>query len=212
MTILGAAITATDVVADPRYSHYNPNQVPRTVLSSYTLEQKGKYDEDSLKLVNTMKEEFGLGVSSLVRIYNASGRTLYLTNPGYDWHGHMFRYPPDSSIENGQWSVFLHVKTSGAATGSESCVIYNIQDEGDDVFMGWSVPWNQSSWTNTIYTEIREGGHWPGAGSWDLMQRLLEKSSKFSDSTWKGNTASFKCVATIADDTSPQVIFTVTAV
>ena len=78
MTILGAAITASDVVADPRYSHYSPNQVPRTVLSSYMLEQKGKYDGESLKLANTMKEEFGVGVSSLVRIYNASGQTLSL--------------------------------------------------------------------------------------------------------------------------------------
>ena len=95
---------------------------------------------------------------------------FYRKNPGYDWHGHMFHYPPDSSIKNGQWSVFLHVKTGGTATGSESCVIYNIQDEGDDVFMGWSVPWNQDSLTNSIYTEVREGGHWPGAGSWDLMQ------------------------------------------
>ena len=162
MTILGAAITTIDVVADPRYSHYSLHQVPRTILSSYTFEQKGKYDEDSL---NTMKKEFRLDVSSLVRIYNASGRTLHLTNPGYDWHSHIFHYPSDSSIENGQWSVFLHVKTSGAATGSESCVIYNIQDEGDDVFMGWSVPWNQSSLTNNIYTEVRESGHWSGAGS-----------------------------------------------
>ena len=60
MTILGAVITTIDVVANPRYSHYSPHQVPRTILSSYTFEQKGKYDEDSLKLVNTMKEELDL--------------------------------------------------------------------------------------------------------------------------------------------------------
>ena len=212
MTIVGNSITAADVVADPRYSHLKADEVSTKVLSSYTLEQQGSHQTDALKLVNTMKEEFGNGVSCLVCIYNASGRNLSLSGQREDWHGHMFRYPPDTNIANGQWSVFLHVKTSGAATGSEACIIYNISDEGDDVFMGWSVPWNQSSWSNSVYTEVREAGHWPAQANFDYMQNLLEKSAMISESTWGGKTASFKSAAIIADDTSPQVTFTLSAI
>ena len=28
--------------------------------------------------------------------------------------------------------------------------MYDISDERDDVFMGWSVPWNQSSSSNSV--------------------------------------------------------------
>lgn len=74
--LVGNSITANDVVADPRYSHLKLDEVTTKILSSYTAEQKVKYELDALKLVNSFKEEYGNGVSSLIRIYNASGQTL----------------------------------------------------------------------------------------------------------------------------------------
>ena len=68
MVLVGSAITANDVVADPRYSHLKPSDVSTKLLSQYTMEQKVKYDVDALKMINSIKEEYGTGVSSLIRI------------------------------------------------------------------------------------------------------------------------------------------------
>lgn len=121
----------------------------------------------------------------------------------------MYKYPPDGTILNGQWSVFLHVKTAGAATGSESCVIYTVDQEGQDVFLGWMVPWNQSSYSTTVYTEVKASGQWPGRESWDSMVSKIDGSSKTSTATNQGTTAIFKTFGSIGDDTSPLVNYVV---
>lgn len=123
----------------------------------------------------------------------------------------MWKYPFDDTILNGQWSVVLHVHTSGAARGSVSCFVYTIEHEGDDVFCGWSNPWDRNLYSNKVYTEVRENGHWPGEGSWNYMKHLVNKSGKDSKSTWNGRTASMACSAHTGDDTSPQINFTVSA-
>ena len=211
MVLVGNIITANDVVADPRYSHLKPDQVTTVLLSQFTLEQKVKFDGDALKLINSIKTEYGTGVSCLIRIYNASGRTLNFQQQGPNWHGHMYKYPPDDAIENGQWSVFLHVKTAGAATGAQSCVIYAIDQEGDDAFLGWEVPWNQSADSSTIYTEVKASGTWPKKESWDSMQTKINNSGQHSSNSTAGKTAAFKSEASIGDDSSPQANYTLSA-
>ncbi len=201
MVLVGNVITPNDVVADPRYSHLKPEQVTRELLSQYTREEQVRYDFDALKRINSIKEEYGTGVSALVRIYNASGKTLTFETQGPNWHGHMFKYPPDYTILNGQWSVFLHVKTAGAATGSESSVVYTVDDVNQDVFMGWGVPWNQSEWSSKVYTEVNDRNHWPSVTSWDSMYTKINASKKSSVSFFNGT----NCSASIGDDTSPVV-------
>ena len=149
--------------------------------------------------------------ASFAYSYNASGCTLSFSKQGPNWHGHMYKYPPDTSILNGQWSVFLHVKTAGAAAGSQSCVIYSIEEEGADVFLGWMVPWNQSSWSCTVYADVNKKGHWPDDGSWKNMEKKVNDSSKRCTNSYGGKTARLSSDASIGDDTSPQVNYVISA-
>jgi len=123
----------------------------------------------------------------------------------------MWKYPFDDTILNGQWSVILHVKTSGAARGSVSCFVYTIEDEGDDTFCGWSNPWDRNLYSNKVYTKVRENGHWPNKESWDDMYRSVAESGMNSKSTWNGKTATMACSAHTGDATYPQINFTVSA-
>lgn len=211
MVLVGNAITANDVVADPRYSHLKPDQVTTQLLSQYTQEQQQKYDFDALQKINSIKEEYGNGVSSLIRIYNASGRSLRFQQQGPNWSGHMWKYPFDETIMNGQWSVVLHVHTSGAARGSVSCFVYNVESEGDDVFNGWSTPWDRNLYTNCVYTEVRGKDHWPYAGSWDHMYELVSDGGERSTSTWNGQSAKIKSTITTGNASSPVINIIITA-
>ena len=212
MVLVGNIITANDVVADPRYSDLKPSDVTTKILSQYTLEQKVKYDDDALKLINSIKEEQGKGVSCLVRIYNASGRALNFSQQGPNWHGHMFKYPPDDTIGNGQWSVFLHAKRDAAATGSQSCVIYAIDQEGLDALLGWYVPWNQLALSPAILAEVKASGTWPNQESWNTMEKKISDSSQHNSNSTAGKTATFKSEASIGDYTSPQANYTLSAI
>ena len=161
MVIVGNIVTKEDVVLDPRYSKLKPDQVTTKLLSEFTQQQQTKFDFEATKTINGIKEEYGTGVSTLLRIYNTSGRTLRFQKQGPNWSGHMWKYPFDETIGNGQWSVALHVKTSGAARGSVSSVVYRVEDEGDDIFMGWSSPFDHNIYDNQVYVEVKNDNHWP---------------------------------------------------
>ena len=88
MPLVGNEITANDVAADPD-ENIKLQDVTTKILGEYTLKQKVKYDLEATKVINGIKEEYGHGVSSLIRIYNASGCTLTYSKQGPDWHGHM---------------------------------------------------------------------------------------------------------------------------
>jgi hypothetical protein len=86
------------------------------------------FDAAARMEVNEYKEEYGSGVSTLIRIYNASGCTLKYQNAHHD-SGRWDKYQPDGEILNGQWSVCLHVKKSGGATGSVGALAYWVETE-----------------------------------------------------------------------------------
>ena len=209
MVVIGNAVTASHLVADPGYSQLDirTEQVTTKQLSEFTLKQKSKEDFNALGKVNDIKREYGIGTSSLVRIYNASGHTLSFRRQGPDWYGHMYKYPADSEILNGQWSVFLHVKDFLKPNGSESCVVYTIQEDVD-IFMGWMVPLHQSIWIPTVHVEMNASGHW-NEKSWDYMYLKINKSDSHSSGTYQGRTAAFKSTASIGNDFSPQVNYVV---
>ena len=206
MVIIGNTITVDDVIADPRYKDLKPSQVTTKILSMYTMEQKETYEQDALKTVNAIKNEFGSRESTLVRIYNGSGCTLRFSKQ-HDWHGYLYKYPTDHIILNGQWSVFLHVSPMWPAPhGDMSCVIYSIQQEKADVFMGWDDPLAGS---NSVYTEISLTGRWPDSDNWDRMDSRIDDSGKNSASKYNAESAPFYSDATIGDSTSPLADFTV---
>ena len=206
MVVIGTTITVDDVIADPRYKDLKPSQVTTKILSVYTMEQRVKYETEALRTVNAIKEEFGNRESTLVRIYNGSGRTLIFSKQ-HDWHGHLFKYPTDHIILNGQWSVFLHVSPMWPIPhGDMSCNIYSIQHENLDVFMGWDDPLAGS---NSVYTEISTTDWWPDTDDWDTMDSRIDDSGKNSDSRQQGESALFYSDATIGDSTSPLADFNV---
>ncbi|NKC02314.1 MAG: hypothetical protein GKR90_27960 [Pseudomonadales bacterium] len=230
MVLVGNVITPEDVVADPRYRRLKPKQVSLELLSQYTRELQGKFDFEAMRIINTIKEEYGTGVCALVRIYNASGKTITFKTRGPNWQGHMFKYPPDYTILNGQWSVFLHVKTSENASnseattnsvpttsgvtasgttasgatnssGSQSSVVYNVDDVNQAIFLGWGVPTSPSELSSKVYTEVNSKNHWSTVTNWEAMLSKVNASRQLSVSFYSG----INCTATIGDDTSPVV-------
>jgi hypothetical protein len=152
--IIGSATAITEdiVCQDPRYVNKQPTL---SAISAYTLEQWSVSSTEALQKVNAMKEEYGSGISALVRIYNASSETVSLVTTR-DWHGHIWKYPVDTPIQNGQWSVFLHVHASGCAVGACGAAVYQASQAKQDIFLGWESPYAGS---NSIYVESREADH-----------------------------------------------------
>ncbi|WJX46633.1 hypothetical protein P8452_33413 [Trifolium repens] len=112
--------------------------------------------------VNTLKEGYGDGASTLCLVYNATGDTIsYDTD--HDWYGFIGRTPYPTEIGNGQWGAFLHVHTTGAASGTEAAVVYrgkNADGNDRDFLLAWSTPW--SSWyKNKAYCEMGAVGSFP---------------------------------------------------
>lgn len=201
--IIGSAITEDIVRQDPRY--VNKKTITLSDISAYTLEQQSVNSTDALQKVNAMKEEYGDGISALVRIYNASGEALSLivTN---DWHGHIWKYPIDQTIQNGQWSVFLHVHHEWAPTGASGAAVYRASQAGQDIFLGWESPY---SGNNSVYVESRETGHWPSGASWsDMYQKIDDAGSSSSDnrgvSRWQDRSVRIRPLSSISLSFIPE--------
>jgi len=122
---IGIEIQKSEVQAQPEWPE--KKEVTQTDLSKYTLRKIDLFRDVAVEKVNSYKEEYGNGISSLISIYNASGKTLTFANQN-NVHGHNSKYPPTHTILNGQWSVVLHVHSSGAAVGSQGALTYLIED------------------------------------------------------------------------------------
>ena len=97
----------------------------------------------------------------------------------------------------------MHVKTSGAATGSSAAVVYRGMNEAGvecDWMLSWSNPWNRASWDNTAYTEIREARHYETV-SWRDVSNLLYKSGITHSDKWKG------CTSDVSTGRGTTVVF-----
>lgn len=206
MPIIGDEITAEDYAA--AHGNIDPQKVTLPMLSRYTMEQKYKHDDEARKKIQDIKKEYGNGVSALIRIYNGSGTTLKLFQKGPDQHGHMYGGTPnpDNIILNGQWSVILHVKTAGAATGSESCIVYSVEGQGADLLLGWMVPWNQATWDPTVLVKGGASKTWPDKVSWNKVFQAIDDSSQDVKDLFEGTASDdyiFKAEANIENTTSP---------
>ncbi|AGZ32298.1 hypothetical protein [Burkholderia pseudomallei] len=199
--IIGSVITEDIVRQDPRY--VNKKTITLSDISAYALEQQSVNSTEALKKVNAMKEEYGNGISALVRIYNASGEAVSLAETN-DWHGHIWKYPVDTIIENGQWSVFLYVHASSAAVGVCSAVVYRAAQAEQDIFLGWESPYIGN---NSVYVESRETNHWPNVGSWNYMEhKINDDAGSSSSSKW----GVIKVTGQIGQSSSPVVDFVIT--
>lgn len=105
-------------------------------------------------------------VSTLCRFYNASGDTIRVQIE-YSWRGSFYIDTPASTVENGQWTTFLHVKPLATPFGSRGAVVY--RTAGDtDVFIGWQNPLNFIIYGPTCWAKLTSKPR-----VWD--QRLLDK-------------------------------------
>ena len=159
--LLGNAVTEAILKSDPRY---HGKDITPIMLSEYALEQKASTDTDVLKIGNGMKDEYGKGISTLVRIFNACAEPLYLR---YDLHlrGNIWKYPPDMVIHNGQWSVLL-VSHSAMAQGIAGGLVYHAAGKKMDMFCGWDMPYMHDIFgeghNNKVYGDIQPRDYWNG--------------------------------------------------
>ncbi len=194
--LVGIAITDDIVRQDPRYVN---EQVTSSVISAYTLEQQTKYSTDALQKINAMKEEYGDGISALIRIYNASGEDLYLQK-SHEWHGHIWKYPMDHTIKNGQWSVFLYVHPNFTPLGASGAAVYRASQAKKDIFLGWESPYIG---LNSVHVESRDFDYWPDKSSWSDMYDLIDKA----DASSSDASGVVRITGIAGQNTSPVVDF-----
>lgn len=171
MTILGIAIDKSYVSSMPEYLN---KEIGPKELGDVALRARADKQLEATKLANGYKEEYGNGISTEFLFYNASGYRLRFHDKT-DGSGHIGKYPYDTTIENGQWSVVLHTKTSAAGTGSVAVVEYEI--EGADKLrlrLAWHTPFMG---TNTCYARIAYDGQ-PGKDN-DLHKAINDGHSNY---------------------------------
>ncbi|XP_038879978.1 23 kDa jasmonate-induced protein-like [Benincasa hispida] len=125
----------------------------KMALRMKSIDNKEKHARDC---VHRLKSEWGTGVSTLCIFYNATGDTITLY-AHHDWYGHIGPTAYPSEIANGQWGCFLHVKNSGATSGSCASVTYRgLSNNGEKMYwlVAWSNPWSRISYDNGVYTEV----------------------------------------------------------
>ncbi|KAF3444316.1 hypothetical protein FNV43_RR14006 [Rhamnella rubrinervis] len=123
-------------------------------------------DVDAQTYVENLKRQWGVGVSTLCLVYNATGDTItYIW--GTDWYGHIGPSPYPVKIQNGQWAVVYR----GLNGDGESC----------DWMFGWANPWNRARRNNAAYTAIGEAGAfqdlygtWRDVFFWSRTLRVME--------------------------------------
>ncbi|KAK1295885.1 hypothetical protein QJS10_CPB15g02099 [Acorus calamus] len=204
--VFGNPITNSTLEGMPEY---NGKTITRKDRAHVALNMKNAADKDvnARQYVENLKARWGTGVSTLCLLYNATGDTVTFVT-SHDWHGHIGPAPYPTEIANGQWGGFLHVKTSGTATGSSAAVVYhgkNGAGNGCDWMASWSNPWDRNLYDNTAYTEIREAGHFDNT-VWGVVSDKLYSSSLQHTDKWNGCLSS----VTTGSDTSPiyEGIFT----
>lgn len=171
--LLGSAVTKAVLQTDPRYQK---GEITLDMLSNYALEQRAATDSDVMKVLNGVKDEYGSGASTLIRIFNASGERLFLRE---DFHlrGNTWKYPFDMIIENGQWLVALVVK-NGTMEGVAGGVVYHSATA--DMFFGWDVPYVDATLRghkNTVYSEIRHLKNWDRKPAREEAHRATNKAA-----------------------------------
>jgi hypothetical protein len=116
-----------------------------------------KYD-DTHSFLQALQSNSGVGVSTPVLFYNASGAVINLVQ-NHDYCGHIGASPYPITVHNGQWGAFLHVTASGASTGasaSSAAVVYRGLDaigNSVDWCFAWDTPSNKVS--SCLHSDLR---------------------------------------------------------
>ncbi|GLT40923.1 hypothetical protein SLA2020_150190 [Shorea laevis] len=119
--VFGNLITDETLKELPEYIGKKVTKRDRAKVAMQMKNAENK-DVNARQYVEKLKREWGVGVSTLCLVYNATGDTIMLVGSN-DWLGHLGPAPYPSEIGNGQWGGFLHVKRSGTASGSVAAVV-----------------------------------------------------------------------------------------
>lgn len=161
------------------------------------------YEEAAIERVNGMKEEYGTGVSTLVMIYNATGSTLKYDSIE-DSSGHLFKYQPDSVVYNGEWSVFLHTKTAGAARGSVATAKYwlrgGVPAKSHQLSVSWSTPWSGTNTASATVYDLAAARKAMASGSMFAMIKQLTSAASQSP---------FATEVSLSQESSPLVRYVI---
>ena len=193
--LYGSIVDSSFVQGLPQYE--NVKSIGAKQLSDVAWSKMTDAEGETFKTTNSMKEEYGNGVSTLINIYNASGSELRQSRSGNS-SGHVWKYAWDTAIQNGQWSGVLHVHPSGSARGSVGYIVYEYR--GDRALaIAWSNPYSGS---NKAYCEVLT-----------LPDAAGRPDSSFYDSADRGSASGsteldgFQVLWNLGQDTSP--LFTV---
>jgi len=182
----------------------DPSQQPDTspqALSSLGLNQLGLVETDAIKNANTLKQAFGSGVSTLITLFNASADDMNIIFSA-DQHGHIGSEAYDSLIRNGQASAVLHVKTSGAATGSTGMVAYNIGNTGNVILLSWSNPFNHAASDVKAKVYVQTPGQFTGDSDF-YFRDTDERGSSAGEYT--DQPTPYRAQWSIGNETSPHL-------
>lgn len=64
-----------------------------------------------------------------------AGTAAMIFKDQVSWRGHFGAHTTEQRLGNGQWTVLIHSKTAGAATGAAGGVVYKLKD-GTELFAG----------------------------------------------------------------------------
>nr|GAT53122.1 predicted protein [Mycena chlorophos] len=171
MSIFGLEVNPAYCKAMAEFRDRPIESITEADLARVAKGLKTKYQDQAEKRQAELKADYGTGVCSLVRIYNATGKPLYLKE-FVDWRGHIGKMPVEHAVPNGCWTVFIHTKTAGAAVGSAAAAIYRRDGTDQDFFLGWQNPWRRGN--TQIFCETFPGGHWFNGVSKDKMLDLMD--------------------------------------
>jgi hypothetical protein len=176
MTIIGLDVTKSNTAAILGKG----DNVSPADMAAAALQAQSQNEQTARDTANSYKQEYGNGISTMVMIYNATGLPLNLRSSS-DSSGHIWKYAYDPIIQNGEWSVFIHVHTSGTATGSIAAVGYDLapkNSQGLVALFAWNNPysgdpsafgdvWSAGGYADTKWDSIfgyAEGGGLSGNG------------------------------------------------
>ncbi|KAK8940939.1 hypothetical protein KSP39_PZI010781 [Platanthera zijinensis] len=149
--VFGNPITNTTLQGMPEYMDKPITRKDRARVA-FNMKNAQEKDRNARQYVENLKARWGTGVSTLCVVYNSTGDTLtFITS--HNWFGHIGPAPYPTNIRNGQWGGFLHVKKSGAASGSAAAVVYRGKNDAGancDWMLSWSNPWNRIRYDNTV--------------------------------------------------------------
>ncbi|XP_052183559.1 23 kDa jasmonate-induced protein-like [Diospyros lotus] len=204
--VFGNPITNTTLRGLPEYCE--KQTITRTDKAHVALNGKkeGVKYENARQHVQKLKEEWGVGVSTLCLIYNATGGPVYYVT-SHNYLGHIGPAPYPQMIANGQWAAFFHVKTTGELSGSTAAVVYRGKNEAGqecDWMLGWSNPYDTNKWKNMVYTEIKEANHFEDGSLWGSIADKMYQCGMFESGNWNG------CVSYVSTESNTSPVFEAT--